>query len=144
MSQTKYALFLKMTDILKQMSTCCRRQVGCILLDSRNKVLATGYNGTASGTAHCTTSPCPGAKLPSGVGLDLCEAIHAEQNALLQCADVNKIAVCVVTCSPCIHCMKLLMNTGCHTIVCKEIYDIAAIKLFKSAHVDNEVLFIEI
>lgn len=99
-------------------STCARRTVGCILVDARGKVLATGYNGPASGLPHCNEgSPCPGASLPSGEGLDLCEAIHAEQNALLQCADVRQIDTCYCTCSPCVTCVKLLLNTSCRRIV---------------------------
>jgi hypothetical protein len=39
--------------------------------------------------------------LPSGTGLDVCEAIHAEQNALLQCKDVEQIDTAYVTAMPC-------------------------------------------
>lgn len=46
-----------------------------------------------------------------------CESIHAEQNALLQCPDVYKIHTCYVTHSPCVTCVKLLLNTGCERIV---------------------------
>lgn len=53
----------------------------------------------------------------SGTALDACEAIHAEQNALLQCRDVFSIETCYVTVSPCVTCVKLLMNTACRRIV---------------------------
>mgnify|MGYP001608008434 CR=1 FL=1 len=65
---------------------------------------------------------CPGAGLPSGTGLDLCEAVHAEQNALLQCRDAWAIDTCHVTVSPCVTCAKLLLNTSCLRVMFDEDY----------------------
>lgn len=98
-------------------STCARRAVGCVLVDHYNHILATGYNGVASGRPHCIETPCPGVIYPSGKGLEDCEAIHAEQNALLQCSDVKKIYAAYCTTAPCVHCVKLLSNTSCHEII---------------------------
>lgn len=61
---------------------------------------------------------CKGHSLPSGQ--DSCEAVHAEQNAILQCSDPDRIATAYVTTSPCKPCMKLLLNTGCRRIVFRE------------------------
>lgn len=97
--------------------TCARRKVGCVLFDAQGHELGSGYNGPASGEAHCTDQACPGATLAPGTGLETCEAIHAEQNALLRCRDVTRIRVAYVTHSPCLHCVKLLMNTSCTRIV---------------------------
>lgn len=102
--------------------TCGRRQVGCALFDATGHLLSTGYNGPASGVPNCTDSPCPGRDLPSGTGLSACEAIHAEANALLRCSDVTKVHTCYVTHSPCLDCVKLLMNTGCKRVVYAEAY----------------------
>lgn len=116
-------------------STCCRRSVGCVLLNSKGHVLATGYNGVAAGQLHCNEpavgskfpefkypNACKGAFAKSGTELDACKAIHAEQNALLQCQDVSKIHSCYVTASPCMTCTKLLLNTGCQRIIFLEEY----------------------
>lgn len=65
---------------------------------------------------------CTGAFSQSGTNLDGCEAIHAEQNALLQCKDVREIHTCYCTASPCITCVKLLLNTGCQRVVFLEEY----------------------
>ncbi len=97
--------------------TCKRRQVGCVLFDADGVELSSGYNGPASGEPHCIDFPCPGAGLKSGEGLELCEAIHAEANALLKCPDVRRIHTAYITHSPCLHCVKLLKNTGCFRIV---------------------------
>ena len=120
-------------------TTCCRRAVGSVLLNARGHVLSTGYNGVAAGMPHCNevvkvenpkfnlldcdrfdveyfgTFPnaCSGATSPSGTNLDGCGAVHAEQNSLLQCRDVYDIETCYVTTSPCMTCVKLLMNTSC-------------------------------
>lgn len=65
---------------------------------------------------------CPGAHAASGTNLDGCHALHAEQNALLQCRDPWQIHTAYVTASPCMTCTKLLLNTSCRRIVFKEVY----------------------
>lgn len=121
---------MEVAYVTAKRATCLRRQVGCVLLDARGHVLATGYNGVAAGQPHCNDEleafdethlrhphACSGAHSPSGTNLDACQAIHAEQNAMLQCRDVYQIDTCYVTCSPCITCIKLLLNTSCRRIV---------------------------
>lgn len=131
-TQDQWAMALAV--VTAQRSTCIRRNVGCVLLNARGHVLATGNNGVASGQAHCNeqtalkfkTKPirhhvpvfghaCKGHDLPPGQ--DSCEAIHAEQNALLQCKDVYDIHTAYVTLSPCMACCKILLNTSCRKIV---------------------------
>lgn len=65
---------------------------------------------------------CPGAASPSGTNLQGCQAIHAEQNALLQCRNINEIHTAYVTASPCITCMRLIANTSIKRIVFAEEY----------------------
>lgn len=146
-------IYLRMAELISRRSTCLRRSVGCVLVDSRQRVIGTGYNGRARGLPHCnevtnTTAgnilpnekgyvvarargvltkaihgnACAGAEALSGTNLDGCEALHAEQNALLQCREVYDIDTCYVTASPCITCIKLLFNTGCQRIVFIEEY----------------------
>ncbi len=117
MRPSKDTYFLSMALLASSRATCSRRSVGCILTNERGHVLATGYNGVAAGCAHCIDAPCPGANLPSGTGLDSCQAIHAEQNALLQCKNVFEIDTAYITASACVTCTKLLMNTSCKRIV---------------------------
>lgn len=114
--------FIRMAQLVATRGTCPRRQVGCVIVNRRKHVLATGYNGVHAGAPHCFDNPCPGANLPSGQGLDKCEAIHAEQNALLQCHNVYDIDTVYCTTSPCTHCVKLLLNTSCNRIVFTELY----------------------
>ena len=126
--------------ITAQRATCLRRKVGAVFLNERGHVLATGYNGVAAGQKHCNEPSgmedhptknarvlvyghsCSGASAASGTNLDGCHAIHAEQNALLQCRDVYSIHTAYVTASPCMTCTKLLLNTSCQRIVFIEEY----------------------
>lgn len=130
--------FLAMARLVSYRATCTRRAVGCILVDKHKHVLATGYNGVAAGEPHCIDVPCSGAELPSGTGLDKCEAIHAEQNAILQCSNVRDIETAYITVSPCITCTKLLMNTGCKRIVFIAAYtDESPKKLWKGEWIEH-------
>lgn len=147
---------MKLALLTAQRATCCRgRQVGCVLLSARGHVLATGYNGVAAGFPHCNhhdpfdpigfPHACSGANAPSGQSLDACQAIHAEQNAMLQCRDVYAIHTAYVTASPCMTCIKLLLNTACERIVFVEEYSHPeARKLWEYAGRLWEQLFVEI
>lgn len=76
------------------------------------------------GCARSVSYPhaCAGADAPSGASLDACGAIHAEQNALLQCRDVYEIDTCYCTNTPCVSCAKLLLNTSVKRVVVAERY----------------------
>ena len=88
---------------------------------------------------------CAGAWSPSGTNLDACQAIHAEQNALLQCRDIYQIHTAYVTASPCVTCCKLLLNTSCERIVFVEEYPhSAARELWEGAGRLWEQLLVEI
>lgn len=117
--------------------TCARRRVGCVLVNARYQVIGTGYNGNARGLPHCIDVPCPGALSKSGEGLDLCEAIHAEQNAIINCHDMNQIFACYSTAEPCVHCAKILMNTPCQEVRFLESYPGNARDLWCKMHLPN-------
>jgi dCMP deaminase len=114
--------YLRMAHLVSERGTCFRRQVGCVLVNGMGHMLSTGYNGRPAGMPHCIDSPCKGDHSVSGGNLDSCEAVHAEQNALIQCPDPNQIVTAYITVSPCISCVKLLMTTGCSRIVTYELY----------------------
>lgn len=114
--------FLQMALLVAKRATCSRRAVGCVLTNLQGHVLATGYNGVCHGEIHCIDVPCAGADQPSGIGLHLCQAIHAEANALLQCRNIGEIHSCYSTTSPCIACMRLLANTSVQRVVFLEEY----------------------
>jgi dCMP deaminase len=119
---TRDEYFLALALESSKRATCSRRAVGCILVDARGHILGHGYNGTPRGFPHCVSEPCAGAECASGEGLELCEAVHAEANALIKCNDPFEIKTAYCTTAPCIHCVKLLLNTSCERIVFNEDY----------------------
>jgi len=106
---------LEIAFALSARATCPKLSVGCVLIDEYSRILGTGYNGAPRHLPHCTEHPCAGATAPRGA--DLCEAVHAEQNALLNCTDPLKIKVAYITHAPCMRCTKVLLNTSCEYII---------------------------
>jgi dCMP deaminase len=95
--------------------------VGAVIVKNK-KVLATGYNGSPSGLKHCLEVGCLREQMgiPSGQRHELCRAIHAEQNAIIQAATSGisiEGGILYSTTFPCILCAKMLINAGI-----KEIY----------------------
>ena len=110
--------FMQIAILCSKRSTCSRRQVGCVLVDQHNHIVATGYNGVPRNFPHCINDvPCPGAKAESGKDLDKCLAVHAEANAILQCGNLNQPLTLYTTTYPCIHCAKLIANTGIQEVI---------------------------
>ena len=108
--------FLMIAKLAATRSTCLAFPVGAVIVKDR-QVLATGYNGSPSGSSHCTSqgfcypelSSCDASKiLPS-------RAVHAEANAIAQAAKhgiSTNGAVIYVTLEPCIYCLKLIISAG--------------------------------
>lgn len=119
---------------LSRRATCPKLSVGCVLVDLKGRILATGYNGVPRGVRHCVDHPCPGAFAPRGA--DLCQAVHAESNALIQCKTPDLIYACYTTHVPCLRCMKELMNTSCQQIfyLIDEFAEPEALALWKSVY----------
>ena len=102
--------FMEIVDLIKERSTCLRRQVGALIVNDK-RILSTGYNGAPTGCSHCEEVGCLREKLqiPSGQRHELCRALHAEQNAIVQAA-MYGISVqggtLYVTHQPCVMCAK--------------------------------------
>ena len=118
--------FLKIAQLAATRSTCLRRQVGAVLVKDKN-ILATGYNGSPSGVAHCLDVGCLREKLciPSGERHELCRGLHAEQNAIIQAAKHGTnidAATLYCTTMPCIICSKMIINAGIKRVVYEQGY----------------------
>jgi dCMP deaminase len=113
--------FMEIADLVARRSTCLRRQVGAVVVKEKH-ILATGYNGAPAGLRHCAEVGCLRERLavPSGERHELCRAIHAEQNAIVQAAQYGtavKGGAVYVTHQPCVLCSKILINAGITRIV---------------------------
>lgn len=108
--------FMQMAQVVAGRSTCLRRQVGAVIVKDK-QILSTGYNGSPSGLTHCVQAGCLRQKLgiPSGERTEICRAVHAEQNALVQAAK-HGVAISgadiYTTLQPCVLCTKLIINAG--------------------------------
>lgn len=113
--------FMTITQQVAERSTCNRAKVGAVIVRDRN-ILATGYNGAPVGMPHCTEAGCLiyESKTPYGEVEQNCfRTIHAEINAIAQAAkngSTIKDSSIYVTHTPCIHCIKVLVNTGIKTV----------------------------
>ena len=132
--------FLEIAGTVAKRSTCMRRSVGCVLVDSQNHIVATGYNGVPSKFTHCLDSPCEGAFSLSGTDLDLCNALHAEVNAFLQLRS-DDVLTAYLTVSPCFSCAKMLANSQVKRLVASELYvHEQAINLLNQADIELVII----
>ncbi|MFC1935100.1 cytidine/deoxycytidylate deaminase family protein [Chloroflexota bacterium] len=106
--------FLKIASVVAERSTCQRRHVGAVAVRDKH-ILSTGYNGAPSGMKDCLELVClrNEMKIPSGTRHEICRAIHAEQNAIIQ-ASLHGVSLegstIYCTHTPCILCAKMLAN----------------------------------
>ena len=119
--------FMEMAELTAKRSTCMRRHVGAVIVKDHHAI-ATGYNGAPSGIMHCEErGGCIRQQLnvPSGQRHELCMALHAEQNAIIQAAVMGNSVeggTIYITHQPCAICAKMILNAGIKRIVIKEGY----------------------
>jgi len=137
--------FMKICEDVAKRSTCKRHNFGAAIVREK-QILATGYNGAPKGLPHCIDIGCIRDKLsiPSGTHHEICAAVHAEQNAILQCAYhgvSTKDAIMYVNASPCRICAKMIINSGIKKVIYAGEYpDQETFKLFKQAGVKIQKL----
>lgn len=77
--------FIGIAKIVSSRSTCIRRRYGAVIVKD-NVIISTGYNGAPRGSINCVDiKKCKRKELniPAGERYELCEAVHAEQNAII-------------------------------------------------------------
>ena len=132
--------FMDFAMLTAKRSTCLRRQVGAVIVQDKH-IIATGYNGAPRGIAHCgeREGGCLRKELgvPSGEKHELCRALHAEQNAIIQAATLGQSVeggTIYITHQPCAICAKMIINAGIQRIVVREGYpDELAVEILKEA-----------
>ena len=136
--------FLKIASVVAERSTCRRHHVGAVAVRDKH-ILATGYNGAASGLKDCLELGCLRNELniPSGERHEICRGIHAEQNAIIQ-ASLHGVSLegstIYCTHTPCVLCAKMLVNSRIKRLVSFGGYnDDAFIKLFQEAGIEVDI-----
>jgi len=138
--------FMELSFMIAKWSSCYRegRNIGAVIV--RNKrIITTGYNGAPSGVDTCRdrkTCLRDEMKIPSGERAELCYAIHAEQNAIIQAAKLGIAidgATMYCTHQPCVICAKMIVNAGITRVVYKNPYpDKFAQRIFEMSCVSVE------
>ena len=117
--------FLDIAKAVGRRATCLRRRYGAIIVQNRI-IVSTGYNGAPRGEANCIdTGLCERQRLnvPKGQNYELCVAVHAEQNAIINAnpqmmkgADIYIVGYnadgTLASGKPCLLCRRMLINAG--------------------------------
>ena len=134
--------FLDIAKAVGRRSTCLRRKYGAIIVKDKI-IISTGYNGAPRGEANCIdTGLCERERLnvPKGQNYELCVAVHAEQNAIINADPVKMKGATIyivgfnadgtlASGKPCLLCRRMLKNamlaevvyleTDGSTVICK-------------------------
>lgn len=122
--------FLGIAEAVAQRADCTRSKVGAVLVNARNEIRGTGYNGSPAGLPGCLTDgACPRGRLSYDEVLadsdySNCVADHAERNALRHSRPEDlKGATLYVTRPPCPSCTTLINACGIVRVVTPEVID---------------------
>ena len=118
-----------MAKLVSTWSSCYKvnRKVGAVIVKDK-RILTTGYNGAGSGISSCVDRGyClrEQMNIPSGTRHEICYAVHAEQNAIIQAAKLGvsvQGATLYCTHQPCSICAKMIINAGIVRVVYKGDY----------------------
>ena len=136
--------FLKIASVVAERSTCLRHHMGAVAVKDKH-ILTTGYNGAPAGVKDCLELGClrDAQNIPSGTRTEICRAIHAEQNVIIQAA-LHGISLegCTIYCThtPCVLCAKMMVNARVKRVVIFTKYaDDSFKELFREAGIQVDV-----
>jgi dCMP deaminase len=122
--------FIKIAEVVASRSTCIRRHYGAVIVKDR-VIVSTGYNGAPRGSVNCVDiDKCRRKELnvPAGERYELCEAVHAEQNAIINGAPERMKDAAIYIAGfeedgtsadgkPCLLCSRMIRNAGLSEVV---------------------------
>ena len=107
-------MYLKIAELISQQSYCTKRHVGAIIVKD-GAIVSTGYNGTISGFENVCEYRNEAGELKTKP-----DVLHAEANAITKvaCSTISTEGSTIyVTCSPCIECAKLIIQSKITRVV---------------------------
>ena len=140
------ARFMELAEVISTWASCYQqdRKIGAVIVKNK-RIVTTGYNGAPAGIKTCVErGECLRKKLgiASGTKHEICYAIHAEQNAIIQAAKLGSSiegATLYCTHQPCVICAKMIVNSGITRVVYKHGYpDEFAVQMLKEGGVQLE------
>ena len=111
-----------------------RRRYGAIIVKD-NIIVSTGYNGAPRGEENCIdTGICERERLhvPKGERYELCVAVHAEQNAIINgdplkmqgatiyIVGINAADGTFASGEPCLLCRRMIKNAQIKKVICRD------------------------
>lgn len=129
---SKIEYYLNIAREVSTRSTCLRRRYGAIIVKN-DSIISTGYNGSPRCTKNCIDlGECRREKLniPRGQNYEMCRAIHAEQNCIINASRDQMIDAdlylygseingeMIGSMEPCQICKKLIINSGIKKVIC--------------------------
>lgn len=128
----KKTYYLNIAKVVATRSTCNRRQYGAVLVKG-DKIIATGYNGSARGESNCCDVGACWRELHGinhGERYEKCVAIHAESNAIAQAGREAEGATLYlagfengkpIIAKPCEMCERLIKNAEIAEVVTSDV-----------------------
>ena len=136
---TKPEYYLDIAKAVSARATCPRLSVGAVIVDTFDRIVSTGYNGSAKGTPHCIDIGCEMVEIG---GKESCvRSLHAESNAIDRAPwEAMRDAQLFITVTPCYECAKRIVSAGIYLVHWASYYDSRntnlAIDLLKRAGLD--------
>jgi len=121
----KEEYFFKVAELTSKLSTCASIEVGAVLVRDK-RIIATGYNGVASGKKHCKEIFSDTFDRETHHTWSIENELHAEENLIAVCAKngiQTKDAKLYLTVSPCITCAKIILAAGILEVNYSKEYD---------------------
>jgi len=127
---SKIDTYLNCAEVFAYRSTCIKRKYGAVIVKD-DVVISTGYNGAPRGFENCCdlgTCPRIDRNMHQGEGYEICRAIHAEENALLNCsrqqtigADLYLVGInpkdnSIHEAKPCPMCARAIIQAGINNV----------------------------
>ncbi|MBQ9432953.1 MAG: cytidine deaminase [Synergistaceae bacterium] len=131
----KDSYYLNIAEAVLACSTCLRRKYGAVIVRD-DEIISTGYNGSPRGAGNCIDLGYCYRKqmqVPHGEKQELCQAVHAEANAVISASRRDMIeatlylagqeanGIPIAETAPCAMCYRLILNAGISTIVTRNI-----------------------
>jgi len=116
--------FLEIARVVSKRSTCLRRQYGAVIVKDK-RIISTGYNGSPVGEENCCDKGyCEREEknIPAGERYELCHAVHAEQNAIINANPIDMYGATIyivgtnvkdgseASGKPCLLCSRMIKN----------------------------------
>jgi dCMP deaminase len=111
---------MKAAEVYSNLSSAKRLQVGAVIVKD-NRIISIGYNGMPSGW----TNECESTDEFGNMPVTKPEVLHAETNAIAKVARSSEScegATIYTTHKPCLHCAKLIYQSGIKRVVWKYTY----------------------